>query len=79
MASTDTLGRLLQLAAKHFKRDAATLTADQDFFEVLGINSLQAMELLTAVEESFDIEIPDYELQGVKTFSALASVIESRL
>jgi acyl carrier protein len=78
-ASNETLKKLLTLAAKHFGRDATTLAADQDFFEVLGINSLQAMELLTAVEESFDIEIPDYELQGVKTFHALASVIESRL
>lgn len=77
--SSDTAAKLITLAARHFKRDAAALSPDQDFFEALGINSLQAMELLTAVEESFGVEVPDYELQGVKTFSALAAVIESRL
>jgi acyl carrier protein len=77
--ASDTVSKLLTLAARHFKRDASALSAEQDFFDALGINSLQAMELLTAVEESFGIEIPDYELQGVKTFESLAAVIESRL
>ena len=37
------------------------------------------MELLTDVEEAFGVEIPDYELQGVTTFGALATVIKRRL
>jgi acyl carrier protein len=27
----------------------------------------------------FDVEIPDYELQGVVTFAALAALIEKRV
>ena len=76
---TETTRRLITLAVQHFECENTNLNADDDFFEVLGINSLQAMELLTAIEETFDVEIPDYELQGVNTFSALAEVIESRL
>jgi len=30
-------------------------------------------------EEEFDVEVPDYELQGVKTFAALADVLERRI
>ena len=37
------------------------------------------MDLLTELEESFDVEIPDYALQGVTTFGALAEVIGRRL
>ena len=55
------------------------MTPEHDFFEVLGIDSYQAMELLTEIEDEFDVEVPDYELQGVRTFGALASVIERRL
>ncbi len=43
------------------------------------IDSFQAMELLTDVEDAFDIEVPDYELNGVTTFAALVTVIERRL
>ena len=31
------------------------------------------------VEMEFDVEVPDYELQGVKTFTQLAEVIDERL
>jgi len=37
------------------------------------------MDLLTELEESFGVEIPDYELQDVKTFRGLAEVIGRRL
>ena len=39
----------------------------------------QAMELLTEVEEEWGIEIPDYEVQDVRTFGALAALIADRL
>jgi len=79
MSANDHLTRLLSLAAKRFERDASELSPDDDFFEKLGIDSYQAMELMSDVEEAFDVEIPDYELQGVKTFTGLAEVIERRL
>ena len=79
MKSNDTTTKLIQLASEHFNREVSRGDLDKDFFAMLGINSYDAMELLTRVEESFDIEIPDYELQGVTTFRNLAEVIESRL
>ena len=50
-----------------------------DFFEKLHINSIQALSLLTDLEKEFSIEIPDYELQDVKTFDQLAQLITSRI
>ncbi|MAQ16775.1 MAG: hypothetical protein CMN30_18530 [Sandaracinus sp.] len=70
---------LISLAAKRFERDASELNASDDFFAKLGIDSFQAMELMTDVEDEFDVEVPDYELQGVTTFDALAEVLERRL
>lgn len=76
---TEMHQRLLTLASERFGKDLSGMTPEQDFFEALGIDSYQAMELLTEVEEAFDVEIPDYELQGVTTFGALAEVIGRRL
>lgn len=75
---SDTAARLITLAAKKFKANAETLKADDDFFDALGIDSVQALELLSDLEIEFDVEVPDYELQGVKTFAALAQVIDDR-
>ena len=71
--------RLLALAAKRYDRDVANLSPEQDLFEALGIDSLQALDLLTELEETFDVEIPDYELQGVTTVAGLAEVIGRRV
>lgn len=79
MTRDELLEKLMDLAAKRFKKERATLNADDDFFDVLAIDSFQAMELMTDVEEEFEVEVPDYELQGVKTFNSLASLIEKRL
>jgi acyl carrier protein len=74
-----TTDEVLGLAAEHFKVQRNELSPDDDFFKKLGINSLQALDLLTRIEQHFQIELPDYELQGVTDFRTLAQRIQSRL
>jgi len=75
----ETTNEVLGLAAEHFKVPREELTPDDDFFKKLGINSLQALDLLTRIEQHFRIELPDYELQGVSDFRTLAERIQKRL
>lgn len=80
MASLEqTLDQLIRLAAEHFQVPASELTPDDDFFKKLKINSLQALDLLTKLETHFNVELPDYELQGITDFRTLAERIQSRL
>lgn len=74
-----TTDEVLILAAAHFKVPREQLSPDDDFFKKLGINSLQALDLLTRLEQHFHIELPDYELQSVSDFRTLAERIQSRL
>ena len=74
-----TVERVISLAAARFKIDAATLVPTADVFESLGIDSMQVLELLSELELELDVQIPDYELRGVKTFAELAKVIDRRL
>jgi acyl carrier protein len=73
------LKELLQLTSEHFKVPLEELRPDDDFFKKLGINSFQALELLTRLENHFNVELPDYELQGVTDFRTLAERIHCRL
>ena len=73
-----TIDRLLDLAARHYDRPRSSLTPDADLFKSLGIDSFQALDLLSRLEEEFRCEIPDYELQNVTTFAGLAQVIARR-
>lgn len=74
-----TTDEILTLAAKHFNVPREKLSPDDDIFERLKIDSLQALELLTRLENHFRIELPDYEMQGVTSFRVLAERIQSRL
>ena len=74
-----TTQEVLELASKHFQVPAGSLAPDDDFLKKLGIDSLQSLELLSRLENHFGIELPDYEVQGVSNFRALAERIQSRL
>lgn len=76
---SDVLQKLTELAAKKFNVEKSSLSAGDDLFEKLHINSIQALSLLTDLEREFQIEIPDYELQDVKTFEQLAQLIQKRI
>jgi len=74
-----TTQEILELATKHFKAEPGSLHANDDFYKKLGIDSLQALELLSRLENHFQIELPDYEVQGVSDFKTLAERVQSRL
>lgn len=74
-----TTDEILQLATKHFKAAPGALRAEDDFYKKLGIDSLQALELLSRLENHFHIELPDYEVQGVSDFKTLAERVQARL
>jgi len=74
-----TTQEILDLATLQFKVPAGSLVADDDFYKKLGIDSLQALEMLSRLENHFHIELPDYEVQGVSDFKTLAQRIQARL
>ena len=74
-----TTREILDLATKQFKVPAGSLSAEDDFYKKLGIDSLQTLDLLSRLEDHFKIELPDYEVQGVSDFKTLAERIQARL
>ena len=74
-----TTQEILDLAAKQFKVTDGSLKASDDFYKKLGIDSLQALDLLSRLENHFHIELPDYEVQCVSDFKTLAERIQARL
>jgi acyl carrier protein len=74
-----TTEEILNLTADHFKVRRADLQPSDDFYKKLNIDSLQALELLSRLENHFGVELPDYEVQGVSDFRTLASRIQARL
>ena len=74
-----TTEEILSLAAQYFNVPREQLAPADDFYKKLKIDSLQALALLSRLENHFSIELPDYEVQGVTDFHTLASRIQARL
>ena len=74
-----TTEEILELATKHFKAAPGSLKPEDDFYKKLGIDSLQALEMLSRLENHFHIELPDYDVQGVSDFRTLAERVQARL
>jgi acyl carrier protein len=74
-----TTQEVLDLAARHFNAAPGSLSPDDDIFAKLGIKSLEVFELLSHLENHFDVELPDDELKDVRDFRTLAARIQSRL
>ena len=51
---------------------------DAKFVEDLGADSLDVVELVMALEEKFDIEIPDDEAEKIQTVADVVAYIESK-
>lgn len=78
-SSTAIAEKIRSALARELKRDPQTITLQQSLREDLGLNSLDAIELMFKVEEEFDIEIPDPDLQKLRTVGDLVSYLETRL
>ncbi len=74
-----TTEEVLGLASRHFNVPREQLSPNDDFYKKLKIDSLQALDLLTRLEHHFNIELPDFEVQGVTDFHTLATRIQARL
>lgn len=48
------------------------------FMDDLGADSLDAVELIMSLEEEFDIEIPDDEVEGITTVQAAIDFVKSK-
>jgi len=58
--------------------DAADVVADAQFVQDLGADSLDTVELVMALEEEFDVEIPDEDAEQIKTVGQAIEYIKSK-
>ena len=57
-------------------KDISTLTEETSFKEDLGADSLDLFEMVMALEEAFNVEIPSEDLESIKTIKDVKEYIE---
>lgn len=73
------LEKVKAILAEQFDVEEDKITADTDLQEDLGADSLDVVDLLMSIEDEFEVEVPDEEIENIKTVGLLVSYIEANL
>ena len=73
------LEKMSEMIAEQLNCDAETITADTSFKDDLGADSLDLFELVMALEDEYNIEIPAEELTELNTVRFLTYSQNDRL
>ena len=79
MAVTENLEeRVKKIIIEQLAVDSAEVLPQAQFVQDLGADSLDTVELVMALEEEFDIEIPDEDAEKIKTVGEAAAYIKEK-
>lgn len=68
--------KIKELLAEQLDASADDMSMDTDIANDLGADSLDVVELLMAIEDEFDVEVPDDKIEVIKTIGDLVKYIE---
>lgn len=72
----DMLEKMKEIICEFVDIAPEDVTLDTNIRSDLGLNSLELVNLAVAIEEAFDVEIPDREAMGLETVADAISIIE---
>lgn len=70
--------KIREIIVEQLDVDEEKVTADASITEDLGADSLDVVDLVMSIEESFDLEIPDEEVENIKTVGDIVKFIEAK-
>lgn len=71
--------KVKKVVAEKLGVDEASIKDDASFIDDLGADSLDTVELVMALEEEFDCEIPDEEAEKITTVQKAIDYIKSKV
>lgn len=70
--------KVREIVAEQLGVAADEVSAEKHFIDDLGADSLDIVELVMAMEESFEIEIPDEDAEKIQTVRDAINYIQER-
>jgi len=79
MDRSDALSTMKEVAAEVLSVDPDQVTEEARFKEDLDADSLDLVEFVMALEERFDISVPEEDLEGIETVGAALTLVLGKL
>ncbi len=71
--------KIKTMISSQFKIDKDDINMDTSFRKDLGADSIDLVELIISIEEEFDIEVEDDELENINTVRDAVNYIEKHI
>ena len=71
-------GKIKEIIVEQLGVDPEKVKPEASFIDDLGADSLDIVELVMAMEEEFDLEIPDEEAEKLRTVGDVTSYLEKK-
>ncbi len=68
--------RVQKIICEQFGTEPGKVTMESSILEDFEADSLDLVDLAMSLEDEFDIEVPDEELENIKTVSDIVKLIE---
>jgi acyl carrier protein len=79
MADTEIFDKVQKIVAEQLGVETSEVTPQASFANDLGADSLDTVELVMALEEEFDVEIPDEAAEEIATVQAAVDYISNKV
>src|SRR6187549_1908126 len=76
---SDIEERVKKIVVEHLGVEEAKVTANASFVDDLGADSLDTVELVMALEEEFECEIPDEEAEKITTVQQAIDYVKTHV
>ncbi len=73
------LEKVKMILAEQLEVEEDTITTETDIQDDLGADSLDVVDMVMSLEDEFEIEVPDEDIENLRTVGALVSYIEARV
>lgn len=71
------LEKVKSILAEQFDVEEDKITEDTSLQDDLGADSLDVVDLLMSIEDEFEIEVPDEDVENIKTVGELVAYVEA--
>ncbi len=79
MSSEEIFDKVKEIIIEQLGVAESTITTEASFIDDLGADSLDIVELIMALEEEFDLEIPDSDAEKVVTVGDVVEYIKDNV
>ncbi len=79
MERSEIEAKLVDLLVGELGIERESITMEAKFEEDLEVDSLGVVELLMALEDNFDVKIPDDEAEGITTVRQAVDIVSAKI